>query len=83
MKSHLLTLVALCGATMSSMPLWAATEWEDPTVQTVTIDLEAGGTYFVYHPATKMFMVNGNSYNTQLSLAKKRFEDKSQASRRF
>lgn len=71
MKSHLLTLVALCGATMSSIPLWAATEWEDPTVQTVTIDLEAGGTYFVYHPATKMFMVNGNSYNTQLSLAKK------------
>lgn len=63
----LLTLVALCGATMSTLPIWAATEWEDPTVQTTTIDLEAGGTYFVYHPATQMFMINGNDANTQLS----------------
>ncbi|HIY36698.1 MAG TPA: hypothetical protein H9972_08265, partial [Candidatus Paraprevotella stercorigallinarum] len=52
---------------MSTLPIWAATEWEDPTVQTTTIDLEAGGTYFVYHPATQMFMINGNDANTQLS----------------
>ena len=67
MRSNLLTLVALCGATMSTLPIWAATEWEDPTIQTTTIDLEAGGTYFVYHPATQMFMINGNDANTQLS----------------
>lgn len=59
--------MALCGATMSTMPLWAATEWEDPEVQTTTVDLETGGTYFVYHPATNMFMINGNDANTQLS----------------
>lgn len=70
MKSHLLTLMALCSATMSSLPVLAATEWEDPTVQTTAIDLSVGGTYFVYHPATRMFMVNGNASNTQLSLGK-------------
>lgn len=70
MRSNLLTLVALCSATMSTLPLWAATEWEDPTVQTTTIDLETGGTYFIYHPSTQMFMINGNDANTQLSLGK-------------
>ena len=29
MKNKLLALMALCGATSSTMPLWAA-EWEDP-----------------------------------------------------
>lgn len=70
MKNNLLSIIALCGATLSTMPLWAATEWEDPTVKTTVIDLETEGTYFVYHPASKMFMTNGNSYGTQLSLGK-------------
>lgn len=63
MRNSLLAAMALCGATMSTMPLWAATEWEDPTLQTVTIDLESEGIYYVYHPATKLFMANGNAQN--------------------
>lgn len=53
--------MALCGATMSTMPLWAATEWEDPEVAIVPIDLESEGVYYAYHPATKLFMSNGNA----------------------
>lgn len=62
--------MALCTATMSSLPILAATEWDDPTVETTVVDLETGGTYFVYHPSTNMFMINGNASNTQLSLGK-------------
>lgn len=70
MKNSLLSLMALCTATMSSLPILAATEWDNPTIETTVINLETGGTYFVYHPATQMFMVNGNASNTQLSLGK-------------
>lgn len=63
MRNSLLAAMALCGATMSTMPLWAATEWEDPTLPTVAIDLESEGIYYVYHPATKLFMANGNAQN--------------------
>lgn len=63
MRNSLLAAMALCGATMSTMPLWAATEWADPTLKTVAIDLESDGYYYIYHPATKLFMANGNAQN--------------------
>ena len=63
MRRKLLTAMALCSATISTMPLWAVQEWEDPTLPTVAIDLDSEGIYYVYHPATKLFMANGNAQN--------------------
>ena len=61
MKNKLLALMALCGATSSTMPLWAA--WDDPELDFVnpnlTENVEGGGVYYVYHVATQKFMVEG------------------------
>ena len=63
MKNKMLALVALCGATSSTMPLWAA-EWADPVSEFAAPDLKTdgtgGGVYYVYHVATQKFMCNGN-----------------------
>ena len=68
MKNRLLATIALCGATaFSATPLWAA-EWADPEVATTTLNLEEGGSYYFYLRQANMFLVNGNSYNTQTSL---------------
>ena len=68
MKNRLLALMALCGATSSTLPLWAA--WEAPKLQFVKPNLVAdgtgGGVYYIYHVATKKFMGN---YNTRLIVA--------------
>ena len=62
MRNKLLALMALCGATSSTMPLWAA--WDDPELDFVnpnlTENVEGGGVYYVYHVATQKFMVEGN-----------------------
>ena len=73
MKNKLLALMALCGATSSTMPLWAA-EWEDPTLTFATPDLEAikagqKEVYFIYHVASEKFMNNGADYGTALIVA--------------
>lgn len=48
MKNKLLALMALCGATSSTMPLWAA--WDDPELDFVnpnlTENVEGGGVYY-------------------------------------
>ena len=67
MKNKLLALIALCGATSSTMPLWAA--WEDPQLSFVTPDLEAiqkgnPATYYVYHVASGQFMSAGADWGT-------------------
>lgn len=71
MKNNLLTAIALCCATSSTMPLWAAT-YEAPKLQTVAPNLSTdgtgGGVYYVYHVATQKFLTNGNKHNTQLSV---------------
>ena len=68
MKNRLLALMALCGATSSTLPLWAA--WEDPELQFVepnlTADETGGGVYYIYHVATQKFMTNGQPYGTRL-----------------
>ena len=60
MKNRLLALMALCGATSSTMPLWASENWPDPTLSFVdpnlTQDETGGGVYYVYHVATQKFM---------------------------
>ncbi|MEE0574960.1 MAG: hypothetical protein UC662_15555 [Paraprevotella clara] len=71
MKNRLLALMALCGATSSTLPLWAA--WEAPELQFVDPNLATdgtgGGVYYIYHVATQKFMVNGADYNTRLIVA--------------
>ena len=73
MKNRLLAAMALCAATSSTMPLWAS-EWADPTMQTVDPDFsintpgEEAGEYYIFHPYSGMFMVNGNDWSTTLSL---------------
>ena len=71
MKNRLLVLMALCGATSSTIPLWAA--WEAPTLQFVEPNLSTdgtgGGVYYIYHVATQKFMTNGADYNTRLVVA--------------
>ena len=72
MKNKLLALIALCGATSSTMPLWAA--WEDPQLSFVTPDLEAiqkgtPATYYVYHVASGQFMSAGADYGTTFVIA--------------
>jgi len=68
MKNRLLALMALCGATSSTMPLWASENWPDPTLSFVdpnlTQDETGGGVYYIYHVATQKFMVNGNYKDT-------------------
>lgn len=50
MKNRLLALVALCGATSSTLPLWAA-DWADPELTFVKPDLDGikGGQRLVYY----------------------------------
>ena len=63
MKNRLLAIMALCGATSSTLPLWAA--WEDPELQFVEPNLATdgtgGGVYYIYHVATQKFMGNSNT----------------------
>mgnify|MGYP006900169891 CR=1 FL=1 len=65
MKSRLLAVMALCGATSSTLPLWAA-EWENPIPNFVEPNLATdgtgGGVYYVYHVATQKFITCGD-YN--------------------
>lgn len=72
MKNKLLALIALCGATSSTMPLWAQT-WDDPELEfaqpNFATDGTGGGTYYLYHVATGKFAVDGNwnySWGTEL-----------------
>ena len=71
MKNSLLTAIALCCATSSTMPLWASA-YENPKLETVEPNLDTdgtgGGVYYVYHVATNKFLTNGNDYNTRLSV---------------
>ena len=68
MKNKLLALMALCGATSSTMPLWASENWPDPVLSftdpNLTQDETGGGVYYIYHVATQKFMVNGNYKET-------------------
>ena len=73
MKNRLLALMALCGATSSTMPLWASENWPDPALTFVdpnlTQDETGGGVYYIYHVATEKFMTNGdwkNNWKTEL-----------------
>ena len=43
MKNRLLAVMALCGATSSTLPLWAA-EWENPIPNFVEPNLATDGT---------------------------------------
>ena len=68
MKNNLFAVIALCSATSSSMPLWAATEWNDPQLTFVAPNLTedpvtGGGIYYVYHVATGKFLSDGNFRN--------------------
>ena len=75
MKNRLLALMALCTATSSTLPLWAA-DWADPKLTFVEPDLEGikGGqkeVYYVYHVASEKFMSNGADYNTTFIVSDK------------
>ena len=65
MKNSLLAVMALCGATSSTLPLWAA-EWENPIPNFVEPNLDTdgtgGGVYYIYHVATQKFITCGD-YN--------------------
>ena len=71
MKNRLLAAMALCAATSSTMPLWAS-EWADPTLQTVDPNLATNGTgggeYYIYHPYSGLWLTNGNDWGTTLSV---------------
>lgn len=71
MKNRILAAMALCCATSSTMPLWAA-EYDDPTIVTVEPNLATdgtgGGKYYIYHVATRKFIAAGNASGTQLSV---------------
>lgn len=72
MKNRLLAVMALCAATSSTMPLWAA-EWADPTLQAVDPNLvedgeTGGGEYYIYHPYSGLWMTAGNDYGTTWSV---------------
>lgn len=64
MKNRILAAMALCCATSSTMPLWAA-EYGDPTIVTVEPNLATdgtgGGKYYIYHVATRKFIAAGNA----------------------
>ena len=68
MKNRLLAIMALCGATSSTLPLWAA--WDGPELQFVEPNLATdgtgGGVYYVYHVATQKFMSNQRPDGTRL-----------------
>ena len=75
MKNKLLTAMALCCATSSTMPLWAV---DAPVVKTVEPNLATdgtgGGVFYIYHVASGRFMSNGNYLNnwgTELVVADK------------
>ena len=75
MKNRLLALMALCTATSSTLPLWAA-DWADPELTfadpNLATDGTGGGVYYIYHVATQKFMANGNytnNWNTELVVA--------------
>ena len=78
MKNRLLTLVALCAATASALPLWAAYP-DDPALTFTDPDWSAlqetpgsQQTYYIYHVATGKFVTNGNwknNWNTELVVA--------------
>ena len=71
MKNRLLALMALCGATSSTLPLWAA--WDDPVLQftepNLATDGTGGGVFYIYHVATQKFMAAGQPYGTRLVVA--------------
>ena len=78
MKNRLLTLVALCAATASALPLWAAYP-DDPALTFVDPDLDAlmatpgsQETYYMYHVATGKFLNDGNwknNWNSEVVIA--------------
>ncbi len=64
--------MAMCCATSSTIPLWAQ-EWDNPELPVIDPNLTpdevtGGGLYYIYHPATGMFLTNGNDYDTRLSV---------------
>lgn len=71
MKNRLLALMALCGATSSTLPLWAA--WDDPVLQftepNLATDGTGGGVFYIYHVATQKFMAAGQPHGTRLVVA--------------
>ena len=81
MKNRLLALMALCTATASTMPLWAAYP-DDPTLTFVSDD-ELGldelmanpgtqKTFYMYHVATGKFLNDGNwknNWNSEVVIA--------------
>ena len=76
MKNRLLALMALCTATASTMPLWAAYP-DDPTLEFADPDWDAiqkgeQPTFYIYHVASGKFLSNGNwrnNWNTELVVA--------------
>lgn len=72
MKNRILAAMALCCATSSTMPLWAA-EYDDPTIVTVEPNLATdgtgGGKYYIYHVATRKFIAAGNASGTRFHRA--------------
>ena len=78
MKNRLLTLVALCAATASALPLWAAypddpaLTFTDPEWSALQETPGSQQTYYIYHVATGKFVTNGNwkyNWNTELVVA--------------
>lgn len=63
--------MALCGATSSTLPLWAA--WDDPVLQftepNLATDGTGGGVFYIYHVATQKFMAAGQPHGTRLVVA--------------
>ncbi len=71
MKNRLLAVMALCCATSATTPLWAQTEWADPVVKISTPNLEQHEgiqQFYIYHPATEMFLTAGDPYGTRLAV---------------
>ena len=69
-NKKLFTAIVLSGVFSAGLntTALAATEWPDPELQTTTLDLENGGTYYFYLRKANMFLVNGNNWNLQTSL---------------
>ena len=66
-------MFALCCATSSALPLWAA-DIPDPELKFVTPDLSAiqegsSEVYYIYHVQSGMFMSAGSTYGTTLIVA--------------
>lgn len=63
--------MALCCATSATTPLWAQTEWADPVVKISTPNLEQHEgiqQFYIYHPATEMFLTAGEPHGTRLAV---------------